>query len=744
METDEPRVEKATKEERTRQGKESQQTPAQRKLKTKSQYSGKKASELRKALVTCASIVTELMKHDLAGPFSRPVDPEKDEAPTYYAVIETPMDLGTIMQKYKEMLLMLILTMMEIFLLLMMMEYSNAQEMREDVALVWWNCKQYNGEGNFLMQSAKILSQKFDNEFSRSITPPYHVGVEDQETMAVGRRVKVYWHMDFEWYPGRIDFTDNGRFHVNYDDGEKEYITLPSVDVCFLDDEADSGKNNVAMTRSTNSQSAALVVHGNHVNSNNNSNSNSNSSNSNSNNSNSIIATNNHSNSSHNSAGKSKQPSNSLKINHGKAEKSDESCPESITPHPVKCSCEQCFALNKNTIYIPRKLFNGKDTSDHELSSANKHTSSHRKRTAEELSTSSTKKIKKSEAEDGADVTIKGNTEKKGPLRNCIEIVERMMQDPEISCSSQDKKDSKEGTFLKSFQAIVENYRSGKYFTAREVRRDVTEVWRRTLENDGATSESYKVAKRLAEMFDRSYMRQVGKKSVDEGADQSLQIFSSDTRDKKLEHGKQWIGKRVKIYDKSRHVWGNGALLFIVVVRDDDDDDDISTMQIQQVKEGNYGTKYLIEWLPSMDVQVMWAKNPAKKQAQSSPGGEGVEGTAGRGAAAAAARTSSTAGGADRQEEAGRSKEVKKRVDQMSVQDVKQFVCSVGLSEYAESLMEKQIDGDALLQLRSMISSHEAGGMPLYLLIARDELGIDKVGHALKLARHILLLNDRT
>ena len=78
------------------------------------------------------------------------------------------------------------------------------------------------------------------------------------------------------------------------------------------------------------------------------------------------------------------------------------------------------------------------------MSSANKHTSSHRKRTAEELSTSSTKKIKKSEAEDGADVTTKGNPEKKGPLRNCIEIVERMMQDPEISCSSQDKKDSKE------------------------------------------------------------------------------------------------------------------------------------------------------------------------------------------------------------------------------------------------------------------------------------------------------------
>ena len=163
-------------------------------------------------------------------------------------------------------------------------------------------------------------------------------------------------------------------------------------------------------------------------------------------------------------------------------------------------------------------------------------------------------------------------------------------------------------------------------------------------------------------------------------------------------------------------------------------------MQIQQVKENNYGTKYLIEWvkdgkieqvdlcfflrfvalnyvvpllllflphpfsllpfpslsnpsLPSLPSLLLpflhhrrgfsfrpWTcrscgrrtlprsrRSPLQVQlpdiasaADPAAGGEGGEGTAGRGAAAGAARASSTAGGAERQEEAGRSKEVKK------------------------------------------------------------------------------------
>eukprot|EP00960_Hanusia_phi_P023416 691593-Hanusia_phi.AAC.2 len=76
METDDPRVETTARDERSK-GKD--HIPPVRKLKGKSQTSVKKASDLKKALATCSSIVSELMKHEVAGPFCCPVDPEKDE-----------------------------------------------------------------------------------------------------------------------------------------------------------------------------------------------------------------------------------------------------------------------------------------------------------------------------------------------------------------------------------------------------------------------------------------------------------------------------------------------------------------------------------------------------------------------------------------------------------------------------------------------------------------------------------------
>ena len=39
---------------------------------------------------------------------------------------------------------------------------------------------------------------------------------------------------DHEWYPGTVDEYDGSvRYHITYDDGENEWIELPSVDVCF-------------------------------------------------------------------------------------------------------------------------------------------------------------------------------------------------------------------------------------------------------------------------------------------------------------------------------------------------------------------------------------------------------------------------------------------------------------------------------------------------------------------------------
>ncbi|KDO26014.1 hypothetical protein SPRG_08667 [Saprolegnia parasitica CBS 223.65] len=47
-------------------------------------------------LVDVKKMHKELMKHELAWPFLEPVDPVKLNIPTYFQIIERPMDLGTI------------------------------------------------------------------------------------------------------------------------------------------------------------------------------------------------------------------------------------------------------------------------------------------------------------------------------------------------------------------------------------------------------------------------------------------------------------------------------------------------------------------------------------------------------------------------------------------------------------------------------------------------------------------------
>ena len=45
----------------------------------------------------CIAITKIMMKDDNAWPFLKPVDPIRDGCPTYYDVIENPMDLGTVL-----------------------------------------------------------------------------------------------------------------------------------------------------------------------------------------------------------------------------------------------------------------------------------------------------------------------------------------------------------------------------------------------------------------------------------------------------------------------------------------------------------------------------------------------------------------------------------------------------------------------------------------------------------------------
>lgn len=64
-----------------------------------------------------------------------------------------------------------------------------------------------------------------------------------------------------------------------------------------------------------------------------------------------------------------------------------------------------------------------------------------------------------------------------------------------------------------------------------------------------------------------------------------------------------------------------------------------------------------------------------------------------------------------------------------------------GIVSPLQHLEDACIDGEALLKLRDMSLSHEAGGMPVFLALCKDNLGMTRVGHALKFARRLQVMN---
>ncbi len=80
-----------------------------------------------------------------------------------------------------------------------------AQELREDVDLVWKNCLVFNRPENELYQDAKVLADKFDQADMARVKPPLHQAVRHfmQGPACVGLRVRVHWKLDHEWYSAR-------------------------------------------------------------------------------------------------------------------------------------------------------------------------------------------------------------------------------------------------------------------------------------------------------------------------------------------------------------------------------------------------------------------------------------------------------------------------------------------------------------------------------------------------------------
>jgi hypothetical protein len=75
--------------------------------------------------------------------FAQPIDPERDNVPTYLQIIRHPMDLGTVRRKLQSG------------------QYHTVRQWKEDVDLIWNNSFQFNGRHALVCALAKQLQQLF-------------------------------------------------------------------------------------------------------------------------------------------------------------------------------------------------------------------------------------------------------------------------------------------------------------------------------------------------------------------------------------------------------------------------------------------------------------------------------------------------------------------------------------------------------------------------------------------------------
>ncbi|KAF7302593.1 Transcription initiation factor TFIID subunit 2 [Mycena chlorophos] len=99
----------------------------------------------------CKQLMNQLNKVPESAIFARPVDPERDGCPTYLQEIVNPMDFGTIMEKLGAGL------------------YSTMEEFRDDIELVFANCRQFNPPLTYAYGCADAVEKVFKKEWPKAM-----------------------------------------------------------------------------------------------------------------------------------------------------------------------------------------------------------------------------------------------------------------------------------------------------------------------------------------------------------------------------------------------------------------------------------------------------------------------------------------------------------------------------------------------------------------------------------------------
>ncbi|KAJ7150184.1 hypothetical protein C8R46DRAFT_1008308 [Mycena filopes] len=110
----------------------------------KAQASGMSLNDLR----ATRSALKKLVSHKHAKIFLHPVDPLRDHAPNYFAIIENPIDLGTMSSKFEEG------------------KYPDRFAFQADFRLMMSNAKRYNPVGSFAHDETLALETYFEKQWT--------------------------------------------------------------------------------------------------------------------------------------------------------------------------------------------------------------------------------------------------------------------------------------------------------------------------------------------------------------------------------------------------------------------------------------------------------------------------------------------------------------------------------------------------------------------------------------------------
>jgi hypothetical protein len=129
----------------------------------------------------CVTIVKTLMRHRDSAPFHKPVDPVALKCPDYLTIIKTPMDLGTALSKLGS-------------IGGQGRVYASPDEFRDDVRLMFANCRTYNKVGTPVRRMGDALSDLWEKKWAQQgIEAKWALEMERQKDEQLVREWRGRW-----------------------------------------------------------------------------------------------------------------------------------------------------------------------------------------------------------------------------------------------------------------------------------------------------------------------------------------------------------------------------------------------------------------------------------------------------------------------------------------------------------------------------------------------------------------------